>query len=111
MFINIKGLVNWLELLQAKAMLLFLKSYLMVQTLSRGMDRGMDRGFQRIRFKSDLQPCMNQRIERSNLAFITCTKRLVCKTIFCSVEVYEKAIGVFFEKYHFYCFEAPPFWA
>ncbi len=30
MFINIKGLVNWLELLQAKAMLLFLKSYLMV---------------------------------------------------------------------------------
>lgn len=45
-----------------------------------------------------------QRIERNNLTLRTCIKRLARKTI-CfsrSIELHEKVIGAFIEKYMFY---------
>ncbi|OAT31254.1 transposase [Buttiauxella brennerae ATCC 51605] len=45
-----------------------------------------------------------QRIERNNLTLRTRIKRLTRKTICfsCSVELHEKVIGAFIEKYMFY---------
>lgn len=49
-----------------------------------------------------------QRIERNNLSLHTRIKRLARKTICCScfVEIHEKVIGSFIEKYMFYLLEA-----
>lgn len=46
---------------------------------------------------------LTQRIERNNLTLRARLKRLARKTICfsCCVELHEKVIGVFIEKYHF----------